>query len=58
MVRKIIDVRDALLCIEDTGVRNTLLLGLAGAVEPASKVRKTVEPFESSKSPIDHLHEF
>jgi hypothetical protein len=40
MVRKIVDVRDALLRIEDVGMRNTLLLGLAGAVEPVSKVRK------------------
>lgn len=40
MVRKIVDVRDALLRIEDAGIRNTLLLGLAGAVEPVSKVRK------------------
>jgi hypothetical protein len=40
MVRKIVDVRDGLLMIDDIALRNTLLLGLASAIEPVSKVRK------------------
>ena len=40
MVRKVVDVRDRLLLIDDIALRNALLLGLASAIEPVSKVRK------------------
>ncbi|HKO61586.1 MAG TPA: hypothetical protein VJV03_10535 [Pyrinomonadaceae bacterium] len=58
MARKIVDLRDALLRLDDETLRRTLLLGLAGAVEPVSKVRKdgrALRIVEKSHAPLARI---